>query len=394
MDYTNENLSDLLENTYYISAFFWETYNAASKAKRDVEKILENMGFKRIEFFKNAKKFRYLSLFRLLKILLSSIFTKKYKNSNVIFQNGTGIDLILAPIIKFIFRRGKRIILIHDVESLRMGRKVDFFREKIVFSQFSHIICASENEVKFFEEDLKIKGKKFILPLFDYLVENNPALEENIAKVKFPKNSKFAVVFPGNLSRWKSEFLYKLSKLGLEFKNYVLHLYGKGFDGKKSAGSLEYKGAIAPDELPYRLFGHFGLVWDGDDIEKLSGRIGEYLKYCTPHKFSLYIASGLPVICSKDAAIYKVVEKYDIGFGVESLREIDIKLNDITEERYRVWKENVLNLREKVINGKNLEEVLLKVFENWKITFHFTFYFFQKKNLKNDFIFLTIFNVL
>lgn len=360
--YNNHEI--LKENTYYISAFFWKNYNAASKARYDVEKILENMGFKRIDLFKNGKKFRYLSFFTLLKVLLSSIFTKKYKTSNVIFQNGTGVDLILAPIIKFVFRRGKRIIFIHDVESLRIGRKVDFFREKIVFSQFSHIICWSENMVKFLEESLKAKGKKFILPLFDYLIEKNPEVEENITKVNFPKDSKFVVVFPGNLSRWKSEFLYKMSELGVEFKNYVLHLYGKGFDGKEITGNLEYKGAIPPDELPYRLSGHFGLVWDGNDIEKLSGRTGEYQRYNTPHKFLLYIASGLPVICSKDAAIYKVVEEYDIGFGVDSLRDIDSKLSDINEERYRVWKKNVLSLREKVINGKIFEEVLLKVLES------------------------------
>ncbi|HCI29602.1 MAG TPA: hypothetical protein DE117_05440 [Fervidobacterium sp.] len=72
---------------------------------------------------------------------------------------------------------------------------------------------------------------------------------------------------------------------------------------------LETKGAFPPDELPAK-DGHFGLVWDGEDISQPSGTTGKYLQYNSPQKASLYIVSGFPLIVWKGAAIYKLVERY------------------------------------------------------------------------------------
>ena len=48
--------------------------------------------------------------------------------------------------------------------------------------------------------------------------------------------------------------------------------------------------------------GSFGLVWDGISVETCAGVYGEYLKVNNPHKTSLYLASGIPVIIWKEAA--------------------------------------------------------------------------------------------
>ncbi|ODN29839.1 hypothetical protein [Fervidobacterium thailandense] len=351
------------QETYYVSAFFWENFNAALKAKLDVERIFRRMNFKPIDLFKDGKKIRVLSITKLFKLVLSSFFTKEYEYSNVFFQNGTGIDLFLAPILKLAFRKGKRIIVIHDVESIRFSRKIDFLREKFVFSKFTHAICHSKQMADFLREKIGFNGTLFVIELFDYILESLPNTSQSpsLGGLPFPDDRKFLVVYAGNLSKWKSGFLYKIAQGNSKFKNYRLVLYGKGFDTIVQNENIELKGAFPPDELPYHLKGHFGLIWDGEETKEISGTVGNYLRYNSPHKASLYIVTGLPLICWKEAAVYDVVKKYNIGFGIHSLEELDEILENISEKEYNLWRENVMNLRNQLAQGKNLEKVINQI---------------------------------
>ncbi|MGC8821240.1 MAG: hypothetical protein ACP5PP_09110 [Fervidobacterium sp.] len=347
---------------YYVSSFFWKNYNAASKAKMDVERIFQNIGLEPINLFKDGRNIRIFSFWMFIKLFFES-FSNKYTESTVFFQNGTGIDILLAPILNLAFRRSKRVIIIHDVESIRFGRKEDYIREKFVFQRFNYAICHTDEMATFLREKLKFKGILKTLGFFDYIVSKE--CERKDDDLSFPdisKNEKFIISFAGNLSRWKSAFLHKLSEnASVSHKNYKIFLYGKGYDGKVEEGYIESKGAYTPDELPLHIQGHFGLVWDGDGIDRISGTTGYYLKYNMPHKASLYIVSGLPVITWKDSACFKLVEKYNIGFGINSLLELDRKLERVTEQQYDTWKNNVENLKKDLENGKNLERLIKEI---------------------------------
>ena len=48
--------------------------------------------------------------------------------------------------------------------------------------------------------------------------------------------------------------------------------------------------------------GSFGLIWEGDSIEKPSGSLGRYIQYISHHKLSLYILAKLPIIVAASAA--------------------------------------------------------------------------------------------
>ncbi|NRO11242.1 Beta-1,6-galactofuranosyltransferase WbbI [Lactobacillus helveticus] len=48
---------------------------------------------------------------------------------------------------------------------------------------------------------------------------------------------------------------------------------------------------------------------------------GNYLRYNDPHKLSLYLASGIPVIIWKKAAEAKFVEENKVGITVDSLED-------------------------------------------------------------------------
>ena len=103
------------------------------------------------------------------------------------------------------------------------------------------------------------------------------------------------------------------------------------------------------------------MIWDGDSLEECNGAFGEYLKYNNPHKFSLYIAAGIPVITWKKAAIAEFIEKENIGITVNSLEDLEKILINLSNEEYEKKVENVLKIREKIINGKILTNIIKEI---------------------------------
>lgn len=92
-------------------------------------------------------------------------------------------------------------------------------------------------------------------------------------------------------------------------------------------------------------------MWDGNSIHGCTGLIGDYLKVNYPHKLSLYIAAGLPVITWKKAAIAQIVEDYNIGFTVDSLSDISSYIDSLHEDDYQMYLQNIASLQKKIISG-------------------------------------------
>lgn len=76
------------------------------------------------------------------------------------------------------------------------------------------------------------------------------------------------------------------------------------------------------------------------------------LRYNNPHKMSLYIASGLPIIIWKNAAQAKFVKENGIGICVENLKDIHEAFSAISEHEYKQMLFNVLKVRREVVNGE------------------------------------------
>src|SRR4029079_7320871 len=113
-----------------------------------------------------------------------------------------------------------------------------------------------------------------------------------------------------------------------------------------------------PYELPEKLAGSFGLVWEGTSIEKPESSIGNYIQYITHHKLSLYIISGLPVIIPATAGTAPLVEKYKIGLVIHSLYELEARIRAVTEEEYRQMRANMRPLAEKASRGEFLADAV------------------------------------
>ena len=75
------------------------------------------------------------------------------------------------------------------------------------------------------------------------------------------------------------------------------------------------------------------------------------MKYNNPHKLSLYIAAGIPVIVWKQAAVAKFVQDHNIGLTVNSLKEISDKIDKLTKEEYESFLLNIRELQIKVCGG-------------------------------------------
>ena len=123
-----------------------------------------------------------------------------------------------------------------------------------------------------------------------------------------------------------------------------------------------YVGSFKPEELPGHLKGRFGLVWDGPQANTCAGNTGNYLRYNDPHKTSLYLTAGLPVIVWNEAAVADFVKENKVGLLITDLSDLEEKLCDISETEYDDMCCATKNISDKLRNGyyfyKALDECL------------------------------------
>jgi len=234
--------------------------------------------------------------------------------------------------------------IVHDLESLRTGGKdLNLIKAEIDnLHYFDAIIVHNDQMVEWLKNN-GLERPMISLILFDYLSVDFLVGESNLSA---------PVVYAGNLG--KSKFIYQLPAI----KPTCFNLYGPNFFLKDQdiVTNLNWNGEYSPDEIPKHLKGSFGLIWDGDNIEKCDDILGNYLRYNNPHKFSLYLAAGLPVIAPADSAIANFIKTHKIGLLINNIK--DLIWVDCSDIEYQDMKKNVLEIRQKVINGSFFSEAL------------------------------------
>lgn len=317
-----------------------ENLHAGSKARLDCEKIIE----------KKANGSIYLSMHNKKDVIIKfpfqviKIFASIKKSSVIVLQYPYygPIEKIIGKIFKYIKAKKnlKYITVIHDLESLRLNK--DNTKAEIEFLNMSDVIISHNSKMTEWIRNNNVDSEIIDLNIFDYLYKFN--------KDKVIKNNN-KVIIAGNLDINKSGFVYELNneKLLGEFE-----LYGPNYKGSDREG-IDYKGSYLPEKLIELINGGYGLIWDGDDFDKCSGVMGEYLKYNNPHKLSLYMACGIPVIVWNKSAISEFVKENNIGIVIESINDLPNVINNITEEEYRNMVNEVDKIRKNVCEGKYLE---------------------------------------
>lgn len=318
-------------------------YNAASKARTDVDRTLVRNGYEIIEipYAKYQGKLSAIAS-HLIAILKTIKKIERIKPIDIIIQYpGYRIGTRTIDLLTKLLSQYHLTILIHDIDSLRYKGEISD-RELNIFKRSARILVHTENMYQYLVRK-GVKVQMDILWLFDYYAKETATLNN----VK----DTYSLVFAGNLD--KSGFL---KKIGSKLTPYTLYLYGLPLDYSWPEG-LKYEGKFAPDEIN-DIKGDWGLVWDGNSIEKCDGQMGEYLKYNSSHKVSLYLASGKPVIVWNQSAVAPFIKRNNLGLGINSLEEIPVLLNNISKEQYNKFLTSVKEIQEKLRSGKILETLV------------------------------------
>ena len=311
--------------------------SASTKAVKDCIELFSKQSYKDYNMFFSedvSSVNRYISIFKeLWKFYFilekNSIVGIQYPMLNNVFK----YFIKAAKLKKVLF-----FCIIHDIESLRLGGLDDalVYKEVKNLNYYDCVIAHNDLMVQW----LKGKGMTtHIEPLgvFDYLLKEVPIRNANTIFSK-------TIVFAGNLA--KSNFIYSLSAIA----NWNFNVYGPNYKvAKQHSANVMWRGEFLPDQVVYELNGNFGLIWDGDTIDKCDNVLGNYLKYNNPHKFSLYLAAGLPVIAPKDSAIGKMITDYGLGILIDNLT--DLLHLEITEEEYSTYKANCYRVKTRIIRG-------------------------------------------
>lgn len=247
------------------------------------------------------------------------------------------------------------VLFLHDLEALRGGDslasrilgRIIKCEEKLALDNCDYVISHNSEMTKAISRVYGISAEKIIdLQIFDYLIPDRKTT--NKASLDRP------VIVAGNLSPSKAGYLSCLPK------DVDFNLYGSNFplEQQCSFPNLHYLGSYDVDELPFVLDGSFGLVWDGPDSKCCSGSFGNYLRINNPHKTSLYLASGFPVIVWKEAAIARFVLDEGVGIAVSSLDELDSVLSALSDDEYSNLLANVERVSERLRHGYYTEKAL------------------------------------
>lgn len=319
-----------------------KTFDAGSKAKNDDRLILGNCGYTPLDISNSSSRIQKLfqGIWKIKKLI------KMHPAKQYVIQYPLYSIFIIENVIKNIRKYtpdGQVILLIHDIEALRLRvNDVKYTRKELaVFNSVDSIIVHTDN----MENKLRKMGvttKMVVQGLFDYL--NPQQMYTNVKQIG-------KISYAGNLQ--KSAFLKKIN-----LERTHLEVFGTPKPTTDLGKNVEYQGAYPADELPKYLNADYGLVWDGTSLESSEGVFGDYTKYNSPHKASLYISSGLPVIVWKKAGIASIIEKNNLGLVVDNIEDLDEIVSDVTEEAYITMKKSVIEYGKCIREGKILMSVL------------------------------------
>lgn len=351
-------------NYYIRETVFDEVRNrtAASKAREDINEIAESMGFTPVDVeydysLRKSKGF-FAALWKLTRDWSDAI-TGMGDGDTVLIQyplnhHPMGIPGLLK---KYRARGGKVIFLIHDLDCLRMKRKTPLDKlkhAKVIYEDNSILKCGDavighNNKMNKILVKMGIDKDKLIpLRIFDYLVHGDFQYTER--KVDDP------IVVAGTLRQHKAGYAYNLPE-GIDF-----NLYGVGYENEEKEG-VQYFGSFNPEELTQKMEGSFGLIWDGTTSETCDGISGNYIKLNNPHKLSLYLASGLPVVVWDQAAVADFVGKEKVGFAVGNIAAIKDVTSQISEDSYREMVENARKISGRLLTGSYARSALNKALD-------------------------------
>ncbi|WP_205511356.1 hypothetical protein [Longitalea arenae] len=316
----------------------------------DAEKIMIAQGYEAIEFpgtFDFSLKSKWKRLQQLIRLFFSI-----GAGDLVVFQFPlyAKIHELLIRLLRF---KGVHIIcMILDIDGWRNGNEMILEKEKKAFRRFRYFIVHNERMQKWLQAIVP-NATIAQLPFFDFLA--TPAYRHR------PKDNR--IIIAGDLQ--KTAFIQKLGQV----PQLSFSIYGGGYAANNEfPPNVLYKGVFPPYELVHHLEGSFGLIWYGSDIDNFTGNYSSYLTAITPHKLSLFIMAGIPLIVPATSASAILVKEYRIGCTIERLSEISDLIKSVSDSAYQKMVDNTRPLAAQISEGyflkKALTELERKIYES------------------------------
>ena len=329
-------------------------FNAEQKAPSDIVNFLKDKFDARATFIKGTNNTRNIFIKLLKRFKFTYEFIKARLKGEIVilqfpmFETTTLLNKLFLFNMNFLNKK-KTIILIHDLDGIRNQNEQAYKQDLDRINKVNYVIVHNEIMKKKLEDD-GVKAKIYVLELFDYLCDySNKNLENKNINFNNPE-----VIYAGNLAKEKSPFIHQLDKKKMKF---TLNLYGVGI-GKNINNKIIYIDKYHSNELPNKIKGNLGLIWDGnlDDSDKDIG-MKNYTKYNNPHKLSCYMAAGIPVIAWEEAAISNFIKKHKVGYVIKNIYDI----NNINYNNYEEILENAKKIQVNVRNGYYTTRVIKEI---------------------------------
>lgn len=323
-----------------------KSYNAGSKAREDVTYFLKKKGVS--SFSIDGGSSRFLLVRELHRLSCLFLLWKTIDSTEkVIIQYPLNINIIDNFFLRMFLkeRRVKYFFIIHDLISVQGFNPDKKIQEEIKeFNGASGVITHNDSMSNFLlENGLKVKHTS--INFFDYHVKEDEGCEDVLRDFNH-------LAFAGNLA--KSKFLLKIPRI----QNMTWDIFGKGLPPSELPNFVNYHGAVDPDVLPSVLPKGWGLVWDGDEADTISGQGGVYLQLNSPHKASLYLASGLPLVVWQESALANFVLTNHLGITINSLNEIDFKIQSLGEDQLVKIERSVFEFSKLITGGDMIGNAL------------------------------------
>lgn len=332
---------------YQITEFRMQDYNAGHKAPSDVATIAADNGYKILSIVRGTVRYGQ----RQTEAEWIKVCEEIADNAVVLVQ--FPIVDISGGIYRLNELKDKKhiniICVVHDIEILRRNVRDDYIEQYNMLQTLADIWIVHNTKMKEFLVSKGFPEDKIVsLEIFDYLIGDSPEVKKDSG-----------VIVAGNLDIGKSEYIYHLSEIG----DVKFNLFGANYSDNDHYDNISYFGTFLPDELIKNLQGKYGLVWDGNSLDTCSGLTGEYLKINNPHKLSLYLAVGLPIIIWDEAAEADFVLKEHVGITVKSLYELSDKLSKVSDSDYDNMKHNAQIVGARLRNGEYMTKAIKKAEE-------------------------------
>lgn len=320
-------------------------FNAGGKFPRDIITIFARHGYRAIDFRELYGEFgwRYVRDYLLDWRRLSVI----PEESIVVYIDQVSPIRSRHLAYKLLKDKNCSIIpLLEDIDILRnaYGENVNY-GELSLLKDAKAIISQNSSMTQY------LRNRGFNQPiidlqLLDFLDDTHKAFES--------AEHHMTVCYGGSLSNRQSGFLAKLPESRIQYL-----IFGSGELSGIEKVNVRYCGVFTVDECISKLRGDWGLVWNGQSLSIDQNDVGStYYNYVTPHKLSMYLLCGMPVIIYERAAAAEYVKQYHCGITISSLENLEEKLEQISSDEYFAMRQNVSELAKKISRGYFTEQAI------------------------------------